>query len=166
MRWSIEELIEALRIHKSFGFFRWLWELPARVWKRLKVFFKWVFTGYTDLSIWDLRMFLLETIIYRLGKFKDNVDISYPYEFEDHQGWVNALNEMYEAFVIMKDETIIQNASNKITFPGLGENEIGTFFQPLSEEHSKIMNEAYEKQRDNDEKALNMLVRHFHDLWD
>lgn len=156
MRWSIEELRMALGLYKSYGFARWFIELPKRLWKRLKVFFKWLFKGYTDISIWDLKTYLLEVTIFRLDKFIKHSSMSYPYEFEDRQGWVETLKELYTLLIHMKDETYITSIFEKYS-------DIPT---KKVEEHKEELQDAYYYQKANDEMAAELFIKHFKDLWD
>lgn len=168
MRWSIEELFMAFGLYKSHGFWRWLIEIPSRIYRKTVVFFKWLFTGYTDVSIWDLRMFLIETVIFRLGKFIDNVDKSYPYEFENHKKWIETLKELRKSFIYMKNEKFITEFSDTINWSELlfFDKDKGTYLNPLSDDEKERMNEAYKKQTENDTKALKLLIKYFNDLWD
>lgn len=167
MRWSIEELIQALKLHRSYSFKRWLIELPIRFWRRLKTLVKWIFTGYTDVSLWDLSTFLTDVIVFRLGKFIDLVDKSYPPEFKDWEDWVRAVEEMYTCWNNMQNSKIKAAALDEIgwedkTFI----DEDGGYKSPYTKEEKEFLNRKEKEQQENDKKALSLLMKYYFDLWD
>lgn len=167
MRWSIEELRIAFKLYRSFGFWNWFKELPKRVYRRTKVFLKWLFTGYTDVSLWDLGSFLEDIIIFRLGKFIKNKGMSYPTEFNNSEEWLNTLKEMRQAFINKRDNTFVSEAVESMgTTRELLEDDVGFYLRPLEDGDLKHFEEACKKQEENNIKALDMLKKYINNLWD
>lgn len=92
MRWSIEELISALRFYKESYWKRKVQYFFRYRWRRFKVFVHWLFKGYTKEHLWDLNYYFYDVILFRLKKFKIYNINTYPAVFDSHVEWMKELD--------------------------------------------------------------------------
>lgn len=145
MRWSIEELIYSWSMYKEYnlyGFFRHFLHNRKR---RFKLFFHWLFKGYTKESLWNLDTFLEEGFIHKLRQYRKVELMGYPYNLNSQEEWYEILDIMIDSWQKMHDEFYL----NQIDW-----------------DSKKDMDELVQKQWDNDTKAMELFTKYFHALWD
>lgn len=151
MRWSIEELVFAWNVYREYSILSWLLHLPKRMWKRLKLVLRWLFTGYAYETLWQLDKYFLRTMIFRIEKFIALKKTGYPTEFGSEADWYNILNLMLYKLRTSLDRTI--------------ENASLDFDDRSAEAMAQRLNNYIEQDR-NDREALDLFCKYFYDLWD
>lgn len=173
MRWSIEELVYAWKFYKEHNFMVWFIRFPKNTWRRIKLLFHWIFTGYTRQSLWNLDKYLIDVIIFRLIKFRKSCKNSYPAELASVEDWNSILDDMIDKFIKCRDDyysnqeplpkPIIKQIEVKI-------NNIIKVVRNISfesnESEDKARLELYNLQDKNDREALELFCKYLYDLWD
>lgn len=169
MRWSIEELLWALKIYKEYRFLTWLKRLPRNTYRRTKLFFKWVFTGRTDQVLWNLDTYLETVIISKLKDFRKQNLSGYSCDLESMQDWLNVIDEMIDTWEKMHSEYYINlieevpSVTKDIMIKGISVKSVSF---PRTEEQMQNFHELVKKQNENDLRALELFSKYFHALWD
>lgn len=100
MRWSFEELVKSMRIYKT----RNLKQFPYFIFKKVSVFFHWLFKGYCKETQYNLDEYLLVVLKYRLQKFNELNNQSFPGSFNTIDNWHSAVQN-----AINKADYLIDN---------------------------------------------------------
>jgi len=170
MRWSVEELIYGLKIasNREYKLKYRIINFPAAIWRMVKVFFKWLFTGYCWATIWSLDYYFMEVIIQRLKMFKKMNKNGYPANFKNEEEWEKIIDRLIHGFEVMKSEEY-----------GLDYEQVEPTFEPSKDfkdcitmtidrtpEQEAEMRAAWKKQEDYDEETMDLFIKYFRNLWD
>lgn len=143
MRWSIQELIEALRLHKDFPLRYRIFNCFSILKYNFRTFFTWLFKGYTPANLWNLNTYLLEVLIDRITLFKKINIHSHPFDFKSIEEWHDTLDKLVDLLTKTKDEY---------------------YFDLIDSD--EIREEYIDKQVANDKEALELLSKYLLTLWD
>ncbi|MFW6046700.1 MAG: hypothetical protein ACOCP4_02790 [Candidatus Woesearchaeota archaeon] len=177
MKWSIQELLYARSIYKEYNILDKIIYFPKNFYKRTKLFFYWLFTGKTKEVLWSLDKYFTEIIAERLNDFAKNYKHGFPMEFinEDNDSdrsdkeWNETLRKMADAWDKMETEYYLEQMAipemftKEIEVKGKKVNALDFVYKEGEEEKNK---ELVKLQRKNDEYAIEMFAKYYHNLWD
>ena len=101
MKWSIQELFMALGWQWTGWWWRKLVESPKSIYRNIKTTIHWIFTGYTNESLWSLDNWLDKVILFRLKRFASYDRMGHPSggnEVNTEEEWQAVLDTMIEGF--------------------------------------------------------------------
>jgi len=171
MRWSIEELFKAWRIHTEFRFIYKVIKFPINIWKNIKVTFHWIFKGYCKESLWSLDHTLMNVFIQKLTQFQKAGKMGTPMGVTEEE-WEDIIARLIKGFKVMKDELILDDLTTSImkledddvNFNGKSVGGVVSFTRYGKSEDVNM--QIYQKQFDYDRATLKLFIRYFRDLWD
>lgn len=168
MRWSFEELAYAWKLYSEKRLLNFIRRFPSNFARRIKLLFRWIFKGYASETLWSLDSYLLDVIIFRLKMFVKMKKAGYAQDFESSDKWQNALEELLTKLEIMQSESILEDLRypDDLTIKDIVDGREVTRLNFGNEEERKYNEELFEKQEKNNEEALDLLRKHFLDLWD
>lgn len=184
MRWSIEELIKDLRVasNRDRNFWYRLTHLHQSVYRQVKAFFHWMFTGNAYSPTWNTHRALIEDLIYRLTQFKNLKKQGYPVidNVEDIEDWNNLLDSIIiglEGALLVIDNEDAPDNPFKDDFFKLVLDKFSNEQSKLSKEEIDRLKEEYKEYEstnnryhqqlmDNFVKAMEKLTKNILELWD
>lgn len=99
MRWSIEELLKAIRAESPDGFWDKIIRFPITLYKSIKVFFFWVFNGYCRISLMDADETIVYDILLRMKQFRKEKREGHPYpQFSNMEEWNDFIDNLIKRF--------------------------------------------------------------------
>lgn len=146
-----------IQTHKGFRFAHRLLHFPIGFIRFIRHFFKWIFTGRCDHSIWDFDVFITNIIVDRLTVFISWIDkgitTGYPHGLKDKKEWRDILVKMRDGFIEIRDETVfngfeaerVESEDEGICIGGKCTkmtDESKAEFLRLNEKHNKIRKET------------------------
>lgn len=103
MRWSLEELRNAIRLYRKPTFLKRLVYFPLYFIKGIRIFFFWLFNGYCKQSFYSLDRELLDILSIRLKLFKKYNKQSYPTRFSSIEEWHKELQLLINSVDLLRE---------------------------------------------------------------
>lgn len=172
MRWSIEELFKAWKIHTEFRFIYKVLKFPKNTWRRFRVLIHWIFKGYCKESLWGLDHTLMEIFIQKLTQFQKAGKYGLPMGMTEEE-WDDILSRLIKGFKIMSDETISSDIptvamklkDSDMTIGGIKSTGQSMTFTRYGKSDDITM-QLHKKQYQYDKETMYLFTKYFRDLWD